>query len=433
MATEEELSKAQEAATFLEGLRFWASQRDPVSFNTWQVVVSQMRKHFPDDPDLPSGPDYAQKVSSWWNDVMIDTHGPDWKKGIARPSGPAVPVAKSQITRPAPRAPALSSAPAEESQIVPHEPSAEVGAAVIHPPLRRLVGLGTRSEDLPAVPGSPGSASGRLEKPTDGALPFQFSVDDPGGGRAESAPAGSVKGSGLPEFLRKVPSRRSEAESRDHGPQIACVISQAAGSMAEAYRPEGSETTEACHDRLDRLKEALEDLGLRDEEIELTLQSEYYFRTLEEVWRESRGEFEDGAQSFREWALTQLTEHSFEEAQDCGTLEAQVRALCAVLNYSYERATSHVNRIWFSTPLGSAGMGSKRTSDSRSQAPRPTTFSTPTPQKTSPGSGPQVSRDGPAYRTPPRAPRNEGVPSAGGVGGSDPLPRRNVLVTGTKK
>ena len=105
-----------------------------MSFNAWQTVVSQVRKLFPDDPELPAGPDYTQKVSSLWNDIMYDIHGPDWKKNIARPAGPAAPVAKSQITRPAAGASASGPAPASETQIAPLVPPADVGEAVLHPP-----------------------------------------------------------------------------------------------------------------------------------------------------------------------------------------------------------------------------------------------------------------------------------------------------------
>ena len=60
MATESELVGIRGTNTYLERMRFWAAQRDPASFNTWQEAMSQIRKIFSQDPDLPSaGPGYT--------------------------------------------------------------------------------------------------------------------------------------------------------------------------------------------------------------------------------------------------------------------------------------------------------------------------------------------------------------------------------------
>ena len=65
MATESELVEVQKLASFNDGMRYWASQREPVSFNTWQEAVSQIRKLFLEDPELPpTGPDYTQRMAS---------------------------------------------------------------------------------------------------------------------------------------------------------------------------------------------------------------------------------------------------------------------------------------------------------------------------------------------------------------------------------
>ena len=197
--------------------------------------------------------------------------------------------------------------------------------------------------------------------------------------------------------------------------QVVSIISPEAASMAEAFRAEGSETSDDCAERLDRLRGALEENEIGDDEVGLTLQSEYYIRCLEEAWREDAERMGDDAPTIREWALTQLTEHEFADADGCAALEAQVRALCAVLGYSYDQATKHVNRIWFTTPQGSAGLESKRTSGGTRSVPRYTTFSTPTPQKVPPTDE--------RYTTPPRADRRADPPlAANSGGGRDPLP-----------
>ena len=83
MATESELVEVKECANFLEGLRYWAYQKDPVTFNSWQEAVSQIRKLFTSDPDLPvTGPDYTQRMASLWRETMVEIHGPDWKRGL---------------------------------------------------------------------------------------------------------------------------------------------------------------------------------------------------------------------------------------------------------------------------------------------------------------------------------------------------------------
>ena len=172
--------------------------------------------------------------------------------------------------------------------------------------------------------------------------------------------------------------------------------------MAGAYRAEGSETSDDCAERLDRLRGALEEIEIGDDEVVLTLQSEYYIRCLEDTWRKDAERLGDDVPTIKEWALTQLTEHEFADADGCAALEAQARALCVVLGYSYDQATKHVNRIWLTTPQGSAGLESKRTSGGTRSGPRYTTFSTPTPQKVPPTDE--------RYTTPPRADRKADPP-----------------------
>ena len=79
MATEEKIGWVRECATFEDGVRYWASLRDPLSFNAWQQGVSQLRALFINDPNLPpTGPDYTSVVSALWREVTHDTHGPEW-------------------------------------------------------------------------------------------------------------------------------------------------------------------------------------------------------------------------------------------------------------------------------------------------------------------------------------------------------------------
>ena len=79
---------------------------------------------------------------------------------------------------------------------------------------------------------------------------------------------------------------------------------------------------------------------------------------------------------------------SFHASESKSDVEAMVRALCTILGYTYETASSHVLRVWYSSPMGSVALtGSKRTS-SRGAPPlgvqQYATFSTPTPQKATP-------------------------------------------------
>ena len=149
--------------------------------------------------------------------------------------------------------------------------------------------------------------------------------------------------------------------------------------FAENYLAEGSETSNNCQSRIQQLEDGLREEGYEEEEVKCTLQSVYLVTWLDEMWANM---YENHQMAFREWCLDQLTRFEF-DLQTKSDIEAMVRALCTILGYTYEMASSHVLRVWYSSPMGSVALtGSKRTS---SQGVPPlgvqqyATFSTPTP------------------------------------------------------
>ena len=93
----------------------------------------------------------------------------------------------------------------------------------------------------------------------------------------------------------------------------------------------------------------------------MTLQTEYYMRSLKEAWREQRST-EGLDMPLNVWASHQLLNQDFADAGDFGVLETQVRALGELAEMSYDSVTRHLNRIWFSTPAGSAALRSQGSS-----------------------------------------------------------------------
>ena len=57
MATVSELQEVRDKRSFEEGLRFWASLREPIPFNVWQQGFAQIRNVFQErgDPEVPGG------------------------------------------------------------------------------------------------------------------------------------------------------------------------------------------------------------------------------------------------------------------------------------------------------------------------------------------------------------------------------------------
>ena len=179
MATEDELAQIQQCDSFTEGIRFWATQRDPLPFNVWQQGVSQVRGLFKDDPGVPvPGPDFTAVVSALWKEVMTDIHGPEWRRSIVRA------VSKAE-TRVGPSGAAGASSPAAGPMPVPPTPkqtylALQAQASSLQPPKASgafpLTLQGEERGPAPQVPGGdssarppfargPLSASGRLEAP----------------------------------------------------------------------------------------------------------------------------------------------------------------------------------------------------------------------------------------------------------------------------
>ena len=92
-----------------------------------------------------------------------------------------------------------------------------------------------------------------------------------------------------------------------------------------------------------------------------TLQSVYLVTWLDEMWANM---YENHQMTFREWCLDQLTRFEF-DLQTKSDIEAMVRALCTILGYSYEVASSHVLRVWYSSPMGSVVLTSSKRASSQ--------------------------------------------------------------------
>ena len=266
----------------LQGVNFWASRRETLTFNDWQQGVSQIRTLFKDGPNLPqAGPGYTAVVSALWKEVMGDIHGPDWRQRMVRtiPKGssssrplPPVPKAKSTasgnfvatMSRAGDGGGAEVSSPAAES--IQYPP----------PPDVRAVSLQGDSAVTALAqwkgPPGPRSASGRLERET--SAPFAFQVAPP------SRAGGTDPGSryrflqGMPPVTRIKGGVPAQPVRQPVAPQAASIISYEAHQSAEAFQVEGSEDSEDGYERFERLKVALEEAGLGGEEVDLTLQIE---------------------------------------------------------------------------------------------------------------------------------------------------------------
>ena len=189
MATEAELTEiAAECKTFEEGLQQWASGNEPMSFNRWQKGCSQIRLLFTSDAERPdpAGPNYTATISGLWKDIMLQLHGPDWKKGIpkgltrtANPPGEGAKVSGGIGLHPAPAdrpdqgGGAAALLAIEESAEAPGA-SAPIGSLAV----------------VPKVVGSSQSASGRLEA--------QFTFEVPAPARAGGTDPGNPYGSAQP-------------------------------------------------------------------------------------------------------------------------------------------------------------------------------------------------------------------------------------------
>ena len=116
---------------------------------------------------------------------------------------------------------------------------------------------------------------------------------------------------------------------------------------------------------------SMQEAGFAGAEIELSLQMEFYLRDLAAAWQ-GDAEVTGSTEAITTWAMRQLLSQGFEEVADFATLEAQVRALCRLAGLTYVEATAQLNRIWYSTPAGSAARRSQSSGRVRSSH-----FSTP--------------------------------------------------------
>ena len=139
------------------------------------------------------------------------------------------------------------------------------------------------------------------------------------------------------------------------------IITKEASAFAENYLAEGSETSSVCRNRILQLEDGLPDEGYEDEEVRCTLQSVYLVSWLEEIWVST---YESHQMSYREWCLDQLTRFKF-DVQTKADIEAMVRALCTVFGYTYEVASTHVLRVWYSSPLTSVALTSSKLTSSQ--------------------------------------------------------------------
>ena len=195
MATVSELEQVRQQTSFVAGLKFWATLREPIPFNVWQQGFSQIRTVFMDrDPDAPQpGADYTAVVSAMRDELMEEIHGPFWKRQLSQ--GPLRPSSKAAIRGAGATARTLA---AGFSSVAEADGR---GSVLPAPPEADGLGRATDQEragraPLKLGPRGPASASGRLER--DAREPFEFVI--PGGRRGPATEVESQMGvrRGLP-------------------------------------------------------------------------------------------------------------------------------------------------------------------------------------------------------------------------------------------
>jgi hypothetical protein len=375
--TVEELELISKEERFLDGLRLWATKRDPLPFNIWQQGFAQIRNVFQQrgDPDVPrAGPDYTSIVSALRDEIMEDIHGPLWKqslKGPLRPTPKAVLRGRGATVRPL----AAGLSPAAEAD----------GGGSVSPALpeadgrRRAAGqeeAGGGSSVL--APRAPASASGRLQGGVREGL-FEFVIPAERKGRPATV-AESLRGvrRGLPPVKsaeEQAAGMAAPGAAPVEDPSPLPLLSSKGQAYTEYFAADGSEASEEILERTARLKASMEDAGFAGAEIELSLRIEYYMRDLAVRWQED-AELTGSTEGIAPWGMRQLLSQDFGEVAEFATLEAQVRALSRLAGLTYEEATAQLNRIWYSTPAGSAArrsQGSGRVRSSHFSTPKRTT------------------------------------------------------------
>ena len=154
-----------------------------------------------------------------------------------------------------------------------------------------------------------------------------------------------------------------------------------------------SEASENKYQRLVEMIEYLEGQGCDQAELEAFQISKNYEFDYQECYREEARKAREGGRdppSPQEWACSKLACGSlFDGVETFDDLEARVRALGQMAGASYDEIATFANRLWLTTPAGSAAR------DAESVAPlRSSQFSTPLKAS----SPPRRNGDGPFQR-----------------------------------
>ena len=147
--------------------------------------------------------------------------------------------------------------------------------------------------------------------------------------------------------------------------------------------------------------------GIAEEERELSMAIEWYLRDLVGVWQRDAATTGD-IEGVAAWAARLLSVEDFSQTRTQFELESQVRALCQLSGLDYDQASRQVERIWLTSPAGSAA----RRESSRSSYPtqdqcilRTSRFSTPVVGSQAASGRTPRGASNQSRGTPPRPPR----------------------------
>ena len=355
------------------------------------------------------GPDYTAMVSALRDEIMAEIHGLYWTRQLPLGQGSLRPSSKAMLRQ--------GGGATARTLAAGFTLAAEAdGGGQVLPALPEVDGQGGAGgwgggagASLNPVMRGPASAAGRLEREDE---PFEFAVT--AGRRGTASVAGSLMG-----VRRSLPPMMS-AEERAAGlatPGAAPVqdslplplLSGPGQAHAELFAPDGSEASREILERTTRLRESMREEGFASEEVELSVQIEFYMRDLADRWQEDAG-ITGSTEAISVWAMRQLLSQKFEDVVEFTALEAQVRALSRLAGLAYAEATEQLNRIWYSTPAGSAARRSQGSGRIRSSH-----FSTPkrtTPDRAGRGGGAGAASASPAGTPAPQVKREAEEPSS---------------------
>ena len=333
-----------DTADFDQAIRVWSAWVGrPLGWNEWQIGVSKIRPLFVDSAP-PRGPDYKAAIASLRDEVMEEIHGPMWKQAVLPPS--------QRVLDTAPAAPegTLLAVGGEGGPVAP-----ETGFLPLPP------AGGARSLPAVSVAGSDGGRPASVRS-----MP---AVMTPQAARTLFAPGGPAA-AGAPQ----------EARGPLPPPAMPMLLSEQAARVMEDHGAEASETSSDCMARTRDMVAAMRAAGVSEDEKDLAVSIELYAKDLVGLWQQEAAAT-GATDGVRAWALQVLTVQDFADAQTQYEVESQVRALAMLAGLDYAQASRQVERVWATTPAGSAAhkrpSGPSYPSPGESAGIGPSQFSTP--------------------------------------------------------